>query len=238
MTTATAASPPQAPAPAPASIVPQTAPGASQEGDYLDTIVNAEAREWWREYIGQRAATYDAVQEATTSWMLKVDSTMLHAQASIVAATVCFGIDRDGDGQITYAEFAKFSQDLGGEYTVPKLREYEVSRKDSQSEVDEEKLREYAEYLGINAATETHLLWIAERCMSAPLPRGWEEFLDDDSGKTYFHNQAKSETAWEHPLDSHVRAVIGYSFCCSKLWLLPDDVLCASAVQAACDRLT
>lgn len=190
-----------------------SADDASKERDYLEAIANEEARTWWREYIGQSTASYDAVQEATTAWMLKVDSTMPHAQASIVAATVCFGIDRDGDGQITYAEFAKFSQDLGSEYTVSKLREYEVSRTDSQSEVDEEKLHEYAEYLGINVATETQLLWIAERCMRAPLPRGWEEFTDDDSGKTYFHNQAKSETSWEHPLDSHVRAII-CSFCC------------------------
>ena len=36
--------------------------------------------------------------------------------------TVCFGIDRDGDGEITYAEFGKFSEELGNQYTVAKLR--------------------------------------------------------------------------------------------------------------------
>eukprot|EP01043_Picozoa_sp_COSAG02_P055382 COSAG02_NODE_6410_length_3589_cov_1.497994_3_plen_168_part_00 len=164
--------------------------------------MNGEARAWWKAYIGQRAATYNAVQDATTAWMLKVDSTMTQAEASIVAATVCFGIDRDGDGEITFAEFGKFSEELGDEYTVEKLRGYEVPRKEG---VDEEKLAEYAEYLGINPETEENILWIAKRCMNAPLPKGWKEFTDDQ-GQSYFHNEAKQETAWDHPLDSHVRA--------------------------------
>ena len=180
---------------------------SSTDDEYLETITNREARTWWREYIGQREATYVDVQDATIAWMLKTDSTLTHAQASIVAATVCFGIDRDRDGEITHVEFATFSQDLGDEYSVSKLREYEVSRKCSDNDVDDEKVREYAEFLGIDPETETDLFWIAACCMNAPLPRGWEEFTDDDTGGTYFYNEAKSKTTWDHPLDSHVRTI-------------------------------
>lgn len=191
----------------PADMQPKVPVPAEEE--YLETILNVQARAWWKTYIGQRSATYNAVQDATTAWMLKVDSAMTQAEASIVAATVCFGIDRDGDGEITFAEFGKFSEELGDEYTVEKLRGYEVPRKEGQG-VDEEKLAEYAEYLGINPVMEQDILWIARRCMDAPLPKGWKEFTDDQ-GQSYFHNESKQETSWDHPLDSHVRTFSHYS---------------------------
>ena len=37
----------------------------------------------------------------------------------------------------------------------------------------DEEINEHAEYLGIDTVNERELLWIAERCMVAPLPRGW-----------------------------------------------------------------
>lgn len=176
------------------------------DDEYLDTITNSEARAWWRTYIGAREATYNKVQDAATAWMLKVDSTMTQAEASIVAATVCFGIDRDGDGEITYAEFGTFAADLGDEYTVAKLREFEVGRKEEHMD-DETKLHEYAEYLGIDAVVEENILWIAKKCMNAPLPKGWKEFTDDQ-GQSYFHHETKNETSWDHPLDSHFKQLV------------------------------
>lgn len=185
---------------------PRAVVASSTDQQFLDVIGNEEARLWWRTYIGEHTASYQAVQDATIAWMLKADSTITQAEASIVAATVCFGIDRDRDGEITCAEFGAFSQDLGKEYSVSKLRQYEVPRKDQLAEVNEEKIREYASYLGISPTKESQLLWIARRCMEAPLPRGWEEFRDD-KGQSYFYNEAKSKTSWDHPLDSHVRAL-------------------------------
>jgi hypothetical protein len=77
-----------------ASAVVETQPAAAAaaeaapaEEEWLETITNDEARAWWKAYIGQRAATYNAVQDATTAWMLKVDTAMTQAEASIVAAT-------------------------------------------------------------------------------------------------------------------------------------------------------
>ena len=40
-----------------------SADDASKEGAYLEAIANEAARTWWREYIGQRTASYDAVQD-------------------------------------------------------------------------------------------------------------------------------------------------------------------------------
>ena len=85
------------------------------------------------------------------------------------------------------------------------LREYEGPR--LQEDVDEEKLQEYAEYLGIDPETEEDILWIARRCMNAPLPKGWKEFTDDQ-GQSYFHHEAKQETSWDHPLDSHFKQLV------------------------------
>ena len=68
----------------PAAAAAEAAPA---EEEWLETITNDEARAWWKAYIGQRAATYNAVQDATTAWMLKVDTAMTQAEASIVAAT-------------------------------------------------------------------------------------------------------------------------------------------------------
>eukprot|EP01047_Picozoa_sp_COSAG01_P009582 COSAG01_NODE_395_length_17610_cov_20.238764_13_plen_68_part_00 len=54
-------------------------------------------------------------------------------------------------------------------------------------------MQEYAKYLGIDPETEESLLWVAKKCMNAPLPNGWQEFTDDQE-RAYFYNQAKEET--------------------------------------------
>ena len=47
-----------------------------------------------------------------------------------------------------------------------------------------ETIRAMAGFLGIDAATEPHLLWLAEKAILAPLPPGWTEYEED--GVTYF----------------------------------------------------
>ena len=54
-------------------------------------------------------------------------------------------------------------------------------------------MNEYAQYLGIDPTTEESLLWVAKKCMNAPLPNGWQEFTDDEN-RAYFYHQAKEET--------------------------------------------
>ena len=55
----------------------------------------------WGGYVGERFAPYQAVVDAIAKWMKELDPEMTDAEASIVAATVCHGIDRDGDGELT-----------------------------------------------------------------------------------------------------------------------------------------
>ena len=45
-------------------------------------------------------------------------------------------------------------------------------------------MAQYADYLGIDVAAEKNLLWIAHRCMLAPLPQGWQEFTAEDGSFT------------------------------------------------------
>lgn len=81
--------------------------------------------------IGERFATYDAVVKAVAKWMQEKEPSMSDSEASIIAACVCHGIDRDGDGELTYAEFGRFADEtLAGEFSVAKLREFEVERED------------------------------------------------------------------------------------------------------------
>ena len=67
--------------------------------EFCDAPLTIFAR--WGEYIGARFATYQAVVDAIATWMKKMSAGMTDAEASIVAATVCHGIDRDGDGELT-----------------------------------------------------------------------------------------------------------------------------------------
>ncbi|KAI9144656.1 hypothetical protein BKA69DRAFT_1025491 [Paraphysoderma sedebokerense] len=45
---------------------------------------------------------------------------------------------------------------------------------DENYEPTQEEIIEYAEFLGINAKTEQHLLWIAREGLRAPLPSEWK----------------------------------------------------------------
>lgn len=61
--------------------------------------------------------------------------------------------------------------------------------------------------LGINPATEPHLMWIAEQCRTVPLPRGWVELVTDE-GDSYFHHAERKETTWHHPLDPYFKQLV------------------------------
>jgi hypothetical protein len=77
-------------------------------------------------------------------------------------------------------------------------------------EDDRANVLHFSDYLGINAATESDLLWIAEQLMHAPLPEGWNEYTVDGAsdGAAYFHNAAKNITSWTHPADEAYKALV------------------------------
>ena len=57
-----------------------------------------------------------------------------------------------------------------------------------------------ADRLGIDVATEPHLLWVARHALLAPLLPGWEE-MEDEEGSYYYDRRAERATA-EHPIDA------------------------------------
>ena len=62
-------------------------------------------------------------------------------------------------------------------------------------------VRAMAIFLGIEAAAEPQLLWLAEKAILAPLSAGWHEY--EDSGVTYFANgnDRSAPTTYDHPND-------------------------------------
>ena len=66
----------------------------------------------------------------------------------------------------------------------------------------------YAVLLGINPATEYHLLWIAEEALTVELPPDWTEHYDAQSGNYYYHNTKSGDVQWVSPLEEHYVAVV------------------------------
>lgn len=65
---------------------------------------------------------------------------------------------------------------------------------------EEQETLKFAEYLGMGK-DDTHLMWIAESAVKAPLPAGWTQHAADD-GTLYFHSAESGESSWEHPQDA------------------------------------
>jgi hypothetical protein len=66
----------------------------------LTQISNAQAREWWRGYIGERhSVRSQSVIAAFAAWFLKEG--LSEAEAQIFGALAVYGIDTDEDGDIT-----------------------------------------------------------------------------------------------------------------------------------------
>ena len=63
---------------------------------------------------------------------------------------------------------------------------------------------EYARWIGMDPLRDSHLLWICEEALEAPLPAGWSEHFDEDD-EAYYHCAHSGETTREHPLDAHYR---------------------------------
>jgi hypothetical protein len=72
------------------------------------------------------------------------------------------------------------------------------------SEQEYQGIIEYAAYLGMNAAADKQLLWIARDALHAPVPAPWIEGLDM-RGRLYYYNAATEETLRAHPMDEYYR---------------------------------
>ena len=54
---------------------------------------------------------------------------------------------------------------------------------------------EAAQYIGIGPVIEPQFLWIAEEMLSAPLPDGFSEHIDDE-GNVYFYSIRTGKNMW------------------------------------------
>lgn len=76
-------------------------------------------------------------------------------------------------------------------------------------EPSEEEVREYAEYLGIDLETESHLLWIAREGVVAPVPPPWKACTQNRDDVFYF-NFETGESLWDHPCDEKYSRMVAH----------------------------
>lgn len=70
----------------------------------------------------------------------------------------------------------------------------------------EAEVAEYAEYLGLEPAVDSELLWVAESALLSPPPPGWKVVYDHTKRPFFLHAES-GETMWEHPFDADWRAL-------------------------------
>eukprot|EP00931_Biecheleriopsis_adriatica_P074543 TRINITY_DN48582_c0_g1_i1.p1 TRINITY_DN48582_c0_g1~~TRINITY_DN48582_c0_g1_i1.p1 ORF type:complete len:306 (-),score=64.87 TRINITY_DN48582_c0_g1_i1:87-1004(-) len=75
---------------------------------------------------------------------------------------------------------------------------------DPNYEPTQEEVEGYAEWLGMDLATEQHLLWLARAALKEPCPAPWKPCRTDEDGTFYF-NFRTGESIWDHPSDVHYR---------------------------------
>jgi len=62
----------------------------------------------------------------------------------------------------------------------------------------------FAAYLGMDLAKDSHLLWIAQEALRAPLPENWKASTDQQ-GRTVYTNFVTQLQTFEHPMDEYYR---------------------------------
>jgi len=73
--------------------------------------------------------------------------------------------------------------------------------------VSEEEVVEYAEFLGIDPASEQHLMWIAREGVATPCPPPWKACTQNGEDVFYF-NFETGESLWDHPCDDKFRKMV------------------------------
>ncbi|CAM9184037.1 unnamed protein product [Scytosiphon promiscuus] len=75
------------------------------------------------------------------------------------------------------------------------------------ADVFKQGVREHARVLGMMLPEDESLLWIAEESLLAPLPEGWVQLKDEESGHPYYLCQASGDSSWEHPRDNFYKDI-------------------------------
>ncbi|GAB4813767.1 hypothetical protein N2152v2_000813 [Parachlorella kessleri] len=75
-----------------------------------------------------------------------------------------------------------------------------------------EEIADYAKWLGLDPATDSHLLWIAREGLKAPLPEEWKPCRSPEQG-LYYYNFVTGQSSWEHPSDSYYKKLFQEEKC-------------------------
>ncbi|CAM9112685.1 unnamed protein product [Laminaria digitata] len=75
------------------------------------------------------------------------------------------------------------------------------------ADVFKQGIREHAVMMGMLLPEDEDLLWIAEESLLAPLPEGWVQLKDDQSGHPYYYNQTSGDSSWDHPRDGFYKEI-------------------------------
>ncbi|XP_061717912.1 centrosomal protein of 164 kDa [Cydia pomonella] len=79
---------------------------------------------------------------------------------------------------------------------------------DENSQPSAEEVSEYAQQLGIDPDSESHLLPLARDGLMQALPAPWKAYFDEKLQTHYYYNDETKKTQWEHPLDHVYRELV------------------------------
>ncbi|KAH9631655.1 hypothetical protein HF086_006647 [Spodoptera exigua] len=79
---------------------------------------------------------------------------------------------------------------------------------DENSQPSAEEISDYAQQLGIDPESESHLLPLAKDGLMQALPPPWKAYYDDKIQSHYYYNEDTKRTQWEHPLDNVYRELV------------------------------
>ncbi|XP_060804140.1 microtubule-associated tumor suppressor 1 homolog isoform X2 [Amyelois transitella] len=79
---------------------------------------------------------------------------------------------------------------------------------DENSQPSAEEISDYAQQLGIDPESESHLLPLAKDGLMQALPPPWKAYYDEKLGTHYYYNEETKKTQWEHPLDNVYRELV------------------------------
>ncbi|KAI8432407.1 hypothetical protein MSG28_004804 [Choristoneura fumiferana] len=79
---------------------------------------------------------------------------------------------------------------------------------DENSQPSAEEVSDYAQQLGIDPESESHLLPLARDGLMQALPAPWKAYFDEKLQTHYYYNEETKKTQWEHPLDHVYRELV------------------------------
>mmetsp|Transcript_86386 Transcript_86386/g.279732 ORF Transcript_86386/g.279732 Transcript_86386/m.279732 type:complete len:190 (-) Transcript_86386:228-797(-) len=74
-------------------------------------------------------------------------------------------------------------------------------------EPTEEEVRNYAEWLGMDAEADADLMYLAREGLKAPLTDGWKP-CQNAEGEIFYFNFETGQSSWDHPADETYRNLV------------------------------